>query len=74
MAQISLYLEDSFFAQIEQIAQAEKMPVSNWIIQQLRPKVSNHYSKEFANLFGSIDDPTFKRPEQAPVEQREALL
>lgn len=74
MAQISLYLEDSFFAQIEQIAQAEKMPISNWIVNQLRPKVTSYYSQEFADLFGSIDDPTFIRSEPTAAESREGLL
>lgn len=74
MAQVSLYLEDSFYHQIEQIAESEKMPISNWIIKQLRPKVVSHYSDDFAELFGSVDDPTFIRPEQQVVENRLELI
>ena len=68
MPQISLYVKESHFEKIEKAAKNANKSISGWVLEKILPQIEPSYSKEFINLFGSVDDKTFKRPEQPKWE------
>ena len=73
MPQLSLYVTQDQFQKIEREAHAEKMSLSKWVISQIMNKIEPRYPDDWADLFGSISDESFKRPEQPILETRESL-
>ncbi|UTC61863.1 hypothetical protein E4O05_10055 [Treponema sp. OMZ 787] len=69
MPQISLYVKESHFEKIEKAAKSANKSISSWVLEKILPQIEPSYSKEFIDLFGSIDDKTFKRPEQLKWEE-----
>jgi len=64
MPQISLYVKQKQYDLIEKGAKAAGKSVSSWVLELIMPQIDSNYSQEFLDLFGSVQDPTFKRPEQ----------
>ena len=73
MPQLSLYVTQEQFQKIEREAHAEKMSLSKWVISQIMNKIEPRYPDDWADLFGSVSDESFKRPEQPILETRESL-
>lgn len=73
MPQLSLYVTQDQFQKIEREAHAEKMSLSKWVISQIMNKIEPRYPDDWADLFGSVSDESFKRPEQPILETRESL-
>lgn len=65
MAQVSLYVDDATLQKIKISAQKQNLTLSKWVLAVIKKNISPSYPPEFENLFGSISDETFKRPEQA---------
>lgn len=64
MAQVSLYVDDATLQKIKISAQKQNLTLSKWVLAVIKKNISPSYPPEFENLFGSISDETFKRPEQ----------
>lgn len=73
MPQLSLYVTQAQLLKIENEAHAEKMSLSKWVVNKIMERIEPHYPEGWADLFGSVSDDTFKRPEQPRVEVREVF-
>lgn len=73
MPQLSLYLTDDQYAKLKNEAQVEKVSLSKWVTTRLLDTVEPRYPDGWANLFGSVNDDTFIRPEQPQPDKREVL-
>lgn len=71
MPQLSLYLTQDQLSKIENEAHAEKMSLSKWAISKLMKEIEPRYPDGWADLFGSVSDETFCRPEQPGLETRD---
>jgi hypothetical protein len=63
MPQISLYIDGPTLKKIENAAMRQHVSISKWVAEQIRARVDPVYPVHFESLFGSIDDDTFKDPE-----------
>ena len=63
MPKISLYIDQETLEKIKTEATRERLSVSKWVAEQIKPRVQPGYPPGFEGLFGSVDDETFKRPE-----------
>ena len=63
MPKISLYIDQDTLERIKTEATRERLSVSKWVAEQINPRVQTGYPPGFEELFGSVDDETFKRPE-----------
>ena len=68
MPQISLYTDESTLKKVEYAAARQHKSLSKWVIDQIKPKIEAIYPTDFENLFGSINDSTFTRPEELSFE------
>ena len=73
MPQLFLYLTQEQLAKLEAEAHAEKMSLSKWVVSKIIEKIEPRYPEGWADLFGSVTDESFIRPEQPVLEQREML-
>ena len=73
MPQLSLYVTKDQLLKIEKEARIEKLSLSKWAVKRIMEKIEPHYPEGWADLFGSVSDASFKRPEQPKLETREAL-
>ena len=76
MAQISLYVDEATLKKIESAAARQNQSLSKWVVDQIKPKLAPVYPPDFENLFGSVDDLSFSRPDELSYEddtKREAL-
>lgn len=73
MPQLSLYVTQEQFQKIESEAHADKMSLSKWAVSQIMNRIEPHYPEGWADLFGSVHDSSFARPEQPVLEKREGL-
>lgn len=64
MPQISLYIDEPTLKKIETAARKQRLSISKWVAQQLRSRIDPVYPLHYEDLFGSISDDTFKRPEE----------
>ncbi len=64
MPQISLYIDEVTLKKIESAASRQHVSISKWVADQLRSKVDPIYPKGYEDLFGSISDESFVRPDQ----------
>ncbi len=64
MPQISLYIDESTLKKIESAALRQHVSISKWVTEQIRARVEPIYPPHFEELFGSISDETFMRPEE----------
>lgn len=68
MPQLSLYITQEQFQRIKREARAEKMPHSKWVVSQVMNRLEPRYPDGWADLFGSITDNSFSRPDQPNLE------
>ena len=73
MPQLSLYVTQDQFQKIEREAHAEKMSLSKWVVSQIMNRIEPRYPEGWDELFGSVSDNTFSRPEQPVLETRESF-
>lgn len=71
MPQLSLYLTQEQLARVETETHSEKMSLSKWVVTKILDKVEPRYPDGWADLFGSVHDETFIRPEQPIIEHRD---
>jgi hypothetical protein len=63
MPQLSLYLDDNTLRRIQEAAQLSNESVSKWVAKQLKMQLHNQWPPKYFSLFGSVDDPSFSKPE-----------
>ena len=63
MPQISLYIDEKTLKKVESAATRQHTSISKWVAEQIRAKVEPIYPLHYEDLFGSIVDSSFKRPE-----------
>ena len=73
MPQLSLYVTQDQLLKIENEAHGEKMSLSKWVVSKIMENIESHYPDGWADLFGSVSDSSFTRPDQPKLEIREAL-
>lgn len=76
MSQLSLYIDENTLNKIEQVAAIEHISISKWVSSKLKNILNNSWPKHYFELFGSIDDSTFNKPEQLKLDddnRRETL-
>ena len=73
MPQLSLYVTQDQLLKIENEAHGEKMSLSKWVVSKIMENIEPHYPDGWADLFGSVSDSSFTRPDQLKLEIREAL-
>ena len=73
MPQLSLYVTEEQLQKIEREAHADKMSLSKWVVSQIMNRIEPRYPDGWADLFGSVSDSSFSRPEQPVLETRETL-
>ncbi|QSH98261.1 hypothetical protein DWB79_10990 [Treponema medium] len=49
------------------------MSLSKWGVSKTMEKIEPHYPEGWADLFGSVADPSFTRPDQPKLETRVAF-
>jgi hypothetical protein len=64
MPQISLYIDETTLKKVESAASRQHVSISKWVADQIRSKVDPVYPKGFEDLFGSVSDDGFCRPDQ----------
>lgn len=67
MPQISLYIDKDTLKKIEKAAHREKLSISKWVGKQLKKSFQTDYPADFENLFGSIKDEHFTKPDNLPA-------
>ena len=73
MPQLSLYVTQEQLLKIENEAHAENMSLSKWVVSKIMERIEPHYPEGWADLFGSVTDPSFTRPDQPKLETRVAF-
>ena len=73
MPQLSLYVTQDQLLKIESEAHAENMSLSKWVVSKIMERIEPHYPECWADLFGSVADPSFTRPDQPKLETRVAF-
>jgi len=73
MPQLSLYITQEQFQKIKREARAEKMSLSKWVVSQVMNRLEPRYPDGWEDLFGSVTDSSFTRPDQPNLETRESL-
>lgn len=68
MPQISLYVDEETLEKVENAAAREDKSISKWVVEQLKAKLDPVYPKNFEQLFGSVNDSSFTRPEEIPYQ------
>ena len=63
MPQISLYIDEATLKKVESAASRQHVSISKWVAEQIRAKVEPVYPKDFEDLYGSIADESFVRPQ-----------
>lgn len=64
MPQISLYVDEKTLKQIEDSAAREHVSLSKWVVEQIKTKIDPVYPTGYEELFGSVNDSAFNRPEE----------
>ena len=73
MLQLSLYVTQDQLSKIENEAHVENMPLSKWGVSKIMERIELHYPEGWADLFGSVSDSSFTRPDQLKLETRVAF-
>ena len=68
MPQVSLYIDKETLEKIEEMAQKSHTSLSKWVGSNLKRLIKDDYPDTFFNLFGSIQDTTFERPEDSSFD------
>jgi len=64
MPQVSLYIDKETLDKIEKLAKKSKTSISKWVGTRLKKIIEKEYPDDFFNLFGSIQDATFRKPKE----------
>lgn len=70
MAQITIYIDDETLKQIEQAANRENDSISKWVKKRLVSSLKKSWPKDYADLFGALQDDSFSRPDQQIASDR----
>jgi len=73
MAQLHFYIPDSIAEKIKDKAEKAHLSVSKYIAELARKEVANEWPEGYFEIFGKWQGGELERPEQLPIEQREAL-
>ncbi|MCW7490914.1 toxin-antitoxin system, antitoxin component [Leptospira meyeri] len=63
MPQLSLYLDQDTLKKIELAAKKEKVSISQWVKGKLQNSFEKKWPDNFFQLYGSIDDKSFDKPD-----------
>lgn len=63
MPQLSLYLDDDTLKKIEIRAKINQTSVSKFVTSMLKEHFSTGWPEGYKNVFGSVKDDSFRRPE-----------
>jgi hypothetical protein len=69
MPQVSLYIDKKTLDKIEKLAKKSKTSISKWVGTRLKKIIEKEYPDDFFNLFGSIQDETFRKPNELSFEK-----
>ena len=69
MPQVSLYIDKITLEKIEKLARKNKTSISKWVGNNLKKIIQDDYPEDFFTLFGSLQDNTFKEPEELSFEK-----
>ena len=64
MAQINLYVDNGTLKKISQAAKREHKSISKWVCMRLAIALERTWPEGYFDLFGSLADPSFTRPNQ----------
>lgn len=64
MPQLSLYIDQSTLKKVEKAAKNDNISISKWVCRKLSSSIQDDWPENYFDLFGSIKDESFKRPEQ----------
>jgi hypothetical protein len=64
MPQISLYIDEKTLEKVENAALKQHVSISKWVADQLRARIEPSYPTGFEELFGSVKDKSFIRPDE----------
>jgi hypothetical protein len=64
MPQISLHIDEITLKQVESAAERRHISISKWVAEQIRTRLEPVYPIHYEELFGSIADDTFTRPDE----------
>lgn len=73
MPQISLYIDESTLKKVEHAAARQHTSLSKWVIEQLKTKLDPVYPAQYEDLFGSVNDTSFSRPDQTAYENKQSI-
>ncbi|MCG6141038.1 MULTISPECIES: toxin-antitoxin system, antitoxin component [Leptospira] len=63
MPQLSLYIDQETLKKIELAAKKEKVSISQWVKGKLQSSFEKKWPDNYFQLYGSIEDESFKRPD-----------
>ena len=49
------------------------MSLSKWVVSKIMERIEPHYPEGWTDLFGSVSDSSFTRPDQPKFEMRETF-
>jgi hypothetical protein len=64
--QVSLYIDKPLYMEIKSIAEKRNTSISRVVNGMIQESIDNSWPEGYFDLFGSIDDETFKVPEELP--------
>lgn len=64
MAQISIYIDNQTLKQIEKAATKDHDSISQWVKKRLIASLKTAWPKDYADLFGSVNEESFHKPNQ----------
>lgn len=60
MPQLSLYIDENTLHKIEMGAKIEDVSISKYVVRKLNESMSKAWPQNYKNLYGVIDDDSFK--------------
>ena len=66
MPQMSLYIDKPLYMELRSRAKEQGVPQSKLVNDALRAMFDDSWPEGYFDLFGSVDDDSFERPEQEP--------
>lgn len=64
MPQLTVYIDEDILKKIQIAAKIEHYSVSKWVKNKLTEALINTWPKDYFELFGSLAEEQFERPEQ----------
>jgi hypothetical protein len=63
MPQLSLYIDKETLKKLELAAKIERLSISKYVVRKLNESLKNSWPGKYDDLYGSISDDTFQRPD-----------